>query len=495
MKKSLITTVILALLAGGVLAYFYVFERGPTEKKKEWEPEKIISKESRLEKITFKRPSGTIVFERRGNSWLITEPVKSPPDPILMNELVPRLTQLKKERIIHLHPENLKTYRLEDPQVEIMLDLAGQETDKRILVGKMNYTKDHLYAQLGSEPAVFLIKPDILPFLYHDLSVYRAKSLLLHSPSRVVSMEVKVLDPQLKEQFPRITEMKLIKQGQKGKPHKWIFVKPFQEASTSRSVELLLMRLHSNAGEKVIDIEENELAKYGLDDPRLKIIFSIADGTKEEVILGDINQEEKKAYLKNTARNEVIPAGMQTFSLITTFPFRKEYLLKGPEGRNITRIEINYPALPDKGFTLVHDSPRLFAFEDDPSKKSLTRLTQSLLRPFRSMPVKYVYNKPPYPREEYGLEKPRFTMKAYEDETLSLDVAVGDTATEGNATYTYIEDRKRNCLLTLPKDLYHHMPWKREYLEAAPEKIQRAKKLRRRHERERGSAGQKSSTE
>ncbi len=497
MKKTVWTTLILAIMAGAVITYFYVFEKGAksSQSEKEWEPVPIINPKKKINKVIVIRPSDKIVFEWQGDSWLITEPKKVHPSQIVINNFMNLLLNLKKERIIHLHPENLKIFDLEEPRAEVVFHFSDEKETINLFIGKMNYNQDHAYAKLRSKPAVFLIKPEVTRFLFYSLNTFRAKSLLLHSPSNVESMEIKVLAPRLRERYPSIMDIKIIRQAQKGMPHEWIFIRPFKETSKTHSVELLLDRLHSHAGRKVIDVKDGNFAEYGLDDPQLKLIFNTSDGKKEEVLLGDVFPGEDKAYFRNTLTKEVILTGMQTFQLIAEMPFRKELLLDPHEARNITRMEIDYPGLDDKGFTLVYDSPRIFAFKEDPSQKALLKRILAVIQPFRRVRMQYLHDYPPYPRAEYGLENPRVTIKAYENETLVLNIAMGDTVTENQNIYTYVEDLKRECIVVFPKDLYHHLPWKRKFLAATDEEVERAKKRRRRHERKRESSGQKSGVE
>jgi len=494
MKKTIVTTIILAFVAVGVITYFYMFEKGAEQagEKKEWEPTSLFDADAEIDKITFIRSLGKIVFEWQNGRWIITQPLKSNTNSLLMRQFTEILTTMKKERIIHLHPENLQMYHLENPRAEITLHFSDDKPKKTLLIGKMNYNKDHLYAKFRSEPAVFLIKPDISPFILYEKNLFRAKSLLLHKPSNVVSMEIKVLDPSIKEKYPRIMNVKLIKQAQKGMPHKWIYIDPFNEAAKAHSVEMLLKRLHTHAAEGIIDVKKDDYSKYGLDHPNLKFIFTATDGTKEEVLLGNLLPERDVAYFMNTATDYILPAGMMTFKLAATVPFRQQKLIGPHEARNVTEVIYEYPSHDAKDISLLYESPRLFAFKGDPSKKALARRVNSLVRPFRSVRVNYIRDYPPYPREKYGLENPKLKIKLYENETLSLDVALGDTVTQGPDIYTYVEDLRRQCIVAYPKDLYHHIPWKREHLIATEKEVEFAKKSRRRHERKRKPDGQES---
>ncbi len=495
MKKTIVTTIILALVAVGVITYFYMFEKGVETSQKEWEPTSIIDADAPLYKITLIRPLGKIVFEWQNGRWMITDPLKANTSNILMRQFTGTLMNMKKERIIHLHPENLQMYHLENPRAEMTLHFSDDRPAKTLLIGKMNYNKDHLYAKFQSEPAVFLIKPDISPYLNYELNLFRIKSLLFHKPSDVASIEVKILDPSIKEKYPNLMDIKLIKQAQKGMPHKWIYIKPFQEAARAHSVEMLLKRLHANAAERIIDVEEGDYSQYGFDDPKLKIIFTATDGTKEEVLLGNLLPEKDLAYFRNTANDSVIPAGMTTFKLAATVPFRQQLLIGPHEARNVTEVKYEYPSSDSKDFSLVYESPRLFASKDNPSEKVLARRINALKRPFRTVRVNYVADYPPYPREKFGLDNPKLKIKLYENETLSLDVAIGDTVSELQTIYTYVEDLRRQCIVAYPKDLYHHIPWKRDHLVATEKEVEFAKKSRRRHERKRKPDGQESGIE
>lgn len=489
MKKTLTVTVILAALAAALAVYVALVEKKPVPAaKSDWEPTYALEEGGQIDRITLVRDSGTITMELVPNTTIlkITEPVTAIAEPIYTEMLVNELLKLKKEKLIELDPPDLGKYQLDKPQGEVIVHYSNGKPETRLLIGKLNYTQDYLFAKLADSPTVFLVGPHIGHYLEAPLSDYRSKALVLHNPADVMSLTIKIDDPALKQKFQGALEPKVVQQRQTDQQPQWTIVNPISENADFRKIKTFFNALSRVSADNVSDVSTKEdLAKFGLDKPRARIILAIKDGSVEEVDFGAGDEDKGVVYARNAALPQVIPLAETNFAILLTSHFRPDTIMESMRLLNLSSISLEFPRAPADNITLKKDQARVFYFADDPETKVTSDHLKWIFNPFMSQTVIYVKHLPPFSPEEYGLAPERLRIRADAGERQVLDVSIGDTVRVMERLFTYVEDHRKNDVVMMPGDLYNTMPLTRDYLKANPEELKIIEKRRgkRNHEK------------
>jgi len=412
--------------------------------------------------------------------WRITKPVETFTEPIYTSMLVNDFIRLKKGRLIELYPEDLSPYHLDRPQWQIIFRYEDKRPETHLLIGKVNYTMDSLFAKLEDETAVFLIKLQVREFFDAPFDAFRSKSLFMNIPTKILSFEVKIDDPILKFENPTAMEPKLVVQSQVNERPQWVIVDPIKENADFDMVKNFFSRLKNTSATEVIDIEEKDLPDYGLLKPRARIIFTDFKGRREQVVFGDEDRERGVVYARNTMFFEVVPIDVNLFYNLILSNFRHNRLNHELKMFRISTISLEFPKSPEKNIRLNKKSRGLYTIEDENETPVPVSRTNWIVKPFREDTVVFMHQVEPMPREMHGLDKPDVNIKIYEGERLSIDVSLGDTVTEGVNTFTFVEDHRRGCIVFYRSNLYDIMPLNKEHLAATDEELEKIKERGRR---------------
>jgi hypothetical protein len=484
MKKTIVVTLALLAAAAALAAYLLVFEKEDPEERPEdkHKSSAIIPEGAKPAGITLIRSSDTIELEAVPETplWKMTKPVETFTEPIYISMLVNDFIRLRKGRLIELHPEDLSPYQLDRPQWQIIFRYEDKRPETHLLIGKVNYTRDSLFAKLEDETAVFLIKPQVGEFFDAPLDAFRSKSLLMNVPTNVLSFELKIDDPILKFENPSALEPKLVVQSQVNEKPQWVIVDPVKENADFSMVKNFFNRLKNTSAAEVIDIEEKDLPDYGLLKPRARIIFTDLMGRREQVVFGDEDRERGVVYARNTMLFEVVPIEANLFYSFILSNFRHNRLNHELKMFRISTISLEFPRSPEKNIRLNKKSRGLYEINDESETPVPASRINWIVKPFREDTVVFMHQVEPMPREMSGLDKPQVNIKIYEEERLSIDVSLGDTVTEGTQTFTFVEDHRRGCIVFFSSNFYDIMPLNKEHLAATDEELEKIKERDRR---------------
>jgi Domain of unknown function (DUF4340) len=130
----------------------------------------LASTTEKVQKIRVQYPSSQFTVERHGNAWKLIEPQKQDvPQGWKVDHLLYELSTLEYAKIIADSPDDSSRYGLDAPQVQITLWQQDGTLLGPLVVGKATDTEmagtKTVYAQVGSHPPVYALKPDFLSSL------------------------------------------------------------------------------------------------------------------------------------------------------------------------------------------------------------------------------------------------------------------------------------------------------------------------------------------
>lgn len=186
------TTAVLALLLGGLGAFFYVYEvrQGPAREKAAAEKDRLFKdvEAKEIEEVTIARGAETLHLKKAGDHWTLVAPVQARAESRSVDDLLASLATVRVERQIDPNPATPAEFGLAPPAAEIAFRAKGQE--RRIRLGGKNPTGIWVYAQEAGKPAVFLVSDSLLRDAQKPAADFRDRTVLAFERKDVKGLEV-----------------------------------------------------------------------------------------------------------------------------------------------------------------------------------------------------------------------------------------------------------------------------------------------------------------
>ncbi len=475
MKKTLLVTLGLLLVAAALGVYVIKTKPKETQKKGDWEPELLVDPQADLTRLTLIRPEDKIVIEKiKGtDQWKLAEPVQSFVEPYFVLPIIGDLTNLKREKIISIKPETLTIYQLDDPMLEVIYEFGDGSDPIKLSVGKLNYTRDFYYAKLDNSDTVFLVAPTVHLAAQAPMDAFRSKILLYHEASDVGSFQIKIEDPDYKTRFGNALEPKLVIQGRADEKPQWVIVSPIHENANFKMVDNFFLGFKNTSALTVIDVPDDKLSEYGLDPPKVRIGLIMRNGEKEEIQLGGMDETGTIMYARNAGGNEVLPLPIEAATRIIVAHFRMPHKFTLALGLQMVRMEVSSPEIENGGFVIVSDGKGGYHLDNQPDKIVLPQGINYFLKPFANEESYYIRHNEPFDLPSYGIEPARMRIKVTGPKNELLDVSIGVAAKQGDDLATFYFDHLQKSVFMIKKDILSGMPLTEKDLVATPEEVQK----------------------
>ena len=147
-----------------------------------------------VDRITRVIDGSSIVFERDGRSWTMTEPITTRVDAAAMAEHVMKLAGVDWSDVFVEEPDDLAAFGLDPPEASIHVDRGEQRYTVHIGTRMGGDTQDR-FAQIDGVPVVLRISGETVAAVLSD-----APSLIDHTGSGVLPSDVKRLVIELPEE-------------------------------------------------------------------------------------------------------------------------------------------------------------------------------------------------------------------------------------------------------------------------------------------------------
>ncbi len=218
--------------------------------------------------ITIARKDGTrIVLRQGGDLWTISEPAQYPADAAEVRNLLSSLRGLRAQDFLDgVTEEDLVTYGLATPVLEVTLSLGEDETRKSVrLGGEAPGTPKRVYARRAEQETVFLVGDWNLRNLDKDVGKLRDKTLLAFETGDVTAVTIR----------RRGASPFTLARGKDGA---WGLSGESGTVKTEE-IERFLDDLRETKGRDIVSDDAADFARYGLADPDLRVSMVGKDGT------------------------------------------------------------------------------------------------------------------------------------------------------------------------------------------------------------------------
>ncbi len=327
MKRN---TLILLLLAAviGVAVYFLEIKPGkPRDEKTEESKPAFAFKREDISSISITRSGQTVTVEDMDGKWTINRPLTAQANQSEVDSLVSSLTSAKIERNLSPSADEIKSFGLEEPAVTLEIKLKSGET-QTLKLGAKDFSGLSAYAQIGDSKDVALVPASVLTNSDKSLNDLRDKAILGASQFDIKSIT-------LTNEHGQIA---LAKDG-----GEWTLKKPFEAGVESTEMNSFLSQITSAEAEEFVSESADDLAKYGLDNPKVTLTAQLNDGAEKTISVG---VKEDSHYAKVSTRAQVFKISSLLYDKlnIKASELRNKEMFKLDKD-NLSKIEIKNPNL------------------------------------------------------------------------------------------------------------------------------------------------------
>jgi hypothetical protein len=411
---------LIMLAAVGLLSVVFFFEqKAPPPRDPDANPPVSEYAHLRSEDVTrveLKRPSGGFTLVRQGKNWAFEAPGRYRANTDSVNSwLKGVLEDATVDRTIEGKPQDLSTYGLDKPTVELVLVGRGGDTRTLQLGKDFKAPGDSgsgvFYAREAKDGRLFMLSSV-------QLEALRDKKLDDLRDKRLVELgEPKDVQ---KVSLVRATgSVELERQGEK-----WKMIQPYPAPADRTSVESeLIGQLKTSESETFADNAATDLAKYGLDHPQLTVTATDKQGAHTVLFA----QKDGKIYSNRQGDAEVVVVSKSTFDNLNKQPadLRDRQLI------SLTRDKITFVELKNSRGTTklqkVSGNEWMVTGADGKQKKAKKDQVDRVLDTLIAPASKHV-EEAPKDLKKYGLEQPVITVTANEGTGTSQILTIGKKA-------------------------------------------------------------------
>jgi hypothetical protein len=292
------TTLLMALLAGGLFAYLWFVEQHRESSRDAAESSsKLVSMErDTVESLSLRNGPARIELRKKDGVWRMEQPLQDRADPSAIDRLIGLVSGLRHDARIDLpkgrEQETLKEFGLAESETALAFrTTGGKETE--LLLGKDSAVVGKLYIRKQGQNTAFVIRSELRDRITAGTDEYRDHRLSAASASAVETVTIKSGEAEI---------------ALERKSGAWDLVKPIRaRASTSKINDLLAGMLTAPVSQF---FPETPSPEQGLAEPRATISL-LLEGQKEPLVLqlgatpnGDQNKE--RSFARFSERNAVV---------------------------------------------------------------------------------------------------------------------------------------------------------------------------------------------
>lgn len=215
------------------------------------------------------------------HTWRIVKPIKADADQSAIDSLTQAIAQAQLTKTIDEKPTSLAPFGLDKPALVLTVTSDKGGALPALDVGKMSPVGGGAYVKLANSPAVLMTTNDFPGAVTKQLNDLRSRELMTFNMDDANKLTI---------QSAAGGQIEVDKQG-----GKWQIVQPAHYLADSDAVAQLLTALaNAHIADFVTDTPE-DLAKYGLAKPQLKVnVFTGKDDARHSLLFGLEEPEASK---------------------------------------------------------------------------------------------------------------------------------------------------------------------------------------------------------
>ena len=306
------TTLVLAAIALGVLAYLKFFEmKQPSTGEAKRQAQNVVNFDrNKISGIVIQNGDEKIEMQRRGNRWRLEAPIKDQADSSLIESLLSDLENWQKDgtiaaKAIETDQSKLNEYGVNRPKLR--LKLIGQDRPPAILFGKDAALEGKMYVRFENSKETFLAGQSVKKDIDKKSEEFRDRKLTGLITAQVTRVTLKA----------PAGEMELQKKGDH-----WDIVKPLRARGDDQKIADLIAQITTARIQQFVADDHGDLHGYGLAEPRGALTLFTQDDKQGQLLqIGGVPEKEKdQRYVRFAPRGFVYTVPKKIEEILNTKP-------------------------------------------------------------------------------------------------------------------------------------------------------------------------------
>src|SRR6266550_1214974 len=306
------TTLVLAAIAFGVLAYLRFFEmKQPSTGEAKRQAQNVVNFDrNKISGIVIQNGDEKIEMQRRDNRWRLEAPIKDQADSSLIESLLSDLENWQKDatisaKEIDADKSKLNEYGLNKPKLK--LKLVGQDRPPEILFGKDAALEGRMYVRFDNSKETFLAGQSVKKDIDKKPEEFRDRKLTDLITAQVTRVVLKT----------PAGEMELQKKGDH-----WDIVKPLRARGDDQKIADLIAQITTARIQQFVADDHGDLQGYGLAEPQGALTLFTQDDKQGQLLqIGGVPEKEKdQRYVRFAPRGFVYTVPKKIEEILSTKP-------------------------------------------------------------------------------------------------------------------------------------------------------------------------------
>ncbi len=300
-------TLIMAVVAGILMAAVYFLEiRGGEERA---ETERVADRLLRFETadvtgLNLETADSNISLQRVDDAWRITAPYDLAANDSAVDSIINRLQRADHDRMIDEAPDDLARFGLAAPEVEVTVEL-NDGSSHSLALGNGTPVGFNVFVRPSGGDTVYTTAAGLKDAVNKTLFDLRNRSILTFDEPDVARLDLKTADLDASiERQPALGDGIT----------RWELTEPIEARADADTIADYLRRLRNDRALAYPseDPGDEDLATYGLDDPRLTVRIWTDDDSAITLEIGDESEEPGGYYARRLGNAAVFvaPAGL-----------------------------------------------------------------------------------------------------------------------------------------------------------------------------------------
>jgi hypothetical protein len=373
-------------------------------------------------RIEMKRPSSPFTLVKQDGRWRFEQPGNFRADAEQVNTWLKGMLEGIVAQTVDAKQPDLKQYGLDKPAAEVVLSAGG--STRTIQLGK-----DFRPAGDQGTGGIFFAREQGDGRLF---MLTAAQVIALRDKTVDELRDRKLIDvPNTKD----VRKLTLIRpsgtlEAQRASSDTWEMTQPFRAPTDKTNTETLIDQLRLGTSVSFVEDDAKDLAKYGLDKPRL--VAQLTDGRGTHGVRFGKAAKDHKVYAAREGENQVVTVEETSYGgFDKTAADLRDLRLMTLDIDKVNTLEIRNP----HGSSRLQRVGKLDWELVDPNgkkpQKANTETVERILSSLRASAYRHV-EEAPKDLAKYGLDKPRITVTLSDGAGSSQIVTLGKTNPEGD---------------------------------------------------------------
>ncbi len=424
------STIAAALVFAALLAWVLTQEKHRVPEKEEvFGIDPALAQSLRIDRAD----EPTIVLEKQGDGWVITEPFRGLADPDEVDRLIKAVAELKPTSSRENIDLNSEDFGLTDAALTATLTTTdGRQV--QVIVGDETPLGSERYARVsgarrrGGDDKLYVVSAMLRTTLWKKPEQLRDKKVARFESDDVVGVDLSHGDQEI-----------VLARATGEEDVKWRMTAPLQVVADEWSSKSLVDALRDLRAQDFLTEEKTD-AELGLDEPQARVTLTMADGSTltvsfgktAELEIGDPPSSTNIVYTRTSQRDEVLLVKADVLDKVrkSAFDLRDKSVLRFDRA-DVQRIVVQR----SKGLSFtVARRPEGWRVEKPRSFDARQSVIDDILWDLEDLSaVKFVTESADRAKlRECGLAVPQTAITIHLRDAEPVEVLIGDETDEGN---------------------------------------------------------------